>query len=180
MKFMTRARQQLGTLIISALLALLSALPSTALRVGAPAAAVAIGITAVAPTAEAALEFSTAARSDMLSAINALLSNGTLRLYSGPRPADLGTPSGTLLATLTLGSTAGTVSNGVWTVGSVTQTNSAHVSGTPTFIRFSTSGGTAVADIDIGSGVGNVQFSGSVVNGQNVTVSGLTLTAGNS
>ena len=172
--------RQLAALALSGLLAIASLLPSTALRVGAPAAAIAIGATALAPSdVAAALTFSTAARSAQMDAINTLLSSGTIRLYNGTKPASLGAPSGTLLATLTMGSTAGTVSNGVLTIGSVTQTNSSHVNGTPTFIRFSTSGGTAVADIDIGAGAGNVQFSGTVVNGQNVTITGLTLTAGN-
>jgi hypothetical protein len=132
------------------------------------------------PAANAALTLSTVARSDMMSALLPHLAGGTIKLYSGSKPASLGTPSGTLLATLTMGSPAGTVSSGVLTIGSVTQSNGSHVNGTPTFIRFSTSGGTAVADIDIGAGAGNVQFTGTVVNGQNVTVSGLTLTAPNS
>jgi hypothetical protein len=177
----TKLRGQFGALILAGLLALASIVPAGLVRVAAPAAAVAIGATALAPaTSEAALTFSTAARTAQMDAINTLLSSGTIKLYNGTKPAALGTPSGTLLATLTLGSTAGTVSNGVWTCGAVTQTNSAHVNGTPTFIRFSNSGGTAVADIDIGAGAGNVQFTGTVVNGQNVTVTGLTLTAGNS
>lgn len=180
MKTFDHLRKQLGALFVAGLLALLSVLPTTALRLGAPAAAVAIGITAIAPsTADAALEFSTAARNARLEAINSLLSNGTIKIYSGTRPADLGTPTGTLLATLQLGATAGTVSNGVLTIGSVTQNNSLHVSGTPTFIRYSTSGGTAVADNDIGAGAGNVTFNGTVVTGQNVTVTGLTMTDGN-
>ena len=132
------------------------------------------------PAANAALTLSTVARSDMMSALLPHLAGGTIKLYNGTKPASLGAPSGTLLATLTMGSPAGTVSSGVLTIGSVTQTNSSHVNGTPTFIRFSTSGGTAVADIDIGSGAGNVQFTGTVVTGQNVTVTGLTLTAPNS
>lgn len=132
------------------------------------------------PAANAALTLSTVARSDMMSALLPHLAGGTIKIYNGTKPAALGAPSGTLLATLTMGSPAGTVSSGVLTIGSVTQTNSSHVNGTPTFIRFSTSGGTVVADIDIGSGAGNVQFTGTVVNGQNVTVTGLTLTAPNS
>ena len=180
MKTFDHLRRRLGLLFVSGLLALLSVLPSTALRVGAPAAAVAIGLTAVAPSAEAALTFSAAARSDMLTALLPSLNGGTIKLYNGAKPAALGAPSGTLLATLTMGNPAGTVSGGVLTIGSVTQTNGDHVSGTPTFIRFASSGGTVVADIDIGSGAGNVQFTGTVVTGQNVTVTGLTLTAGNS
>ena len=129
--------------------------------------------------AQAALTISTATKTNMMTAFMADIAGGTIRIYNGTKPANLGAPGGTLCATLNLGSPAGTVSAGVFTVGSVTQTNSSHVSCTPTFIRFSNSGGTAVADIDIGAGAGNVTFTGTVVANQNVTVTGLTLTAGN-
>ncbi len=132
--------------------------------------------------------FSTAARNARLSAmVTQLGANATARWYSGTKPAALGTPTGTLLATLTFGSTAvtdanggtaGGVSNGVLTFGGFTQTNSAHVSGTPTFVRLSTSAGTAVIDIDVGSGAGNIPFSGTIASGQNITGT-LTLTDGN-
>lgn len=171
---------QLGSLAISALLVVASLVPASLVRVAAPLAVAAIGATALAPSdAQATLTFSTAVRSDMMTALLPSLNGGTIKIYSGTKPASLGTPSGTLLATLTMGSPAGTVSSGVLTIGSVTQSNGSHVTGTPSFIRFSTSGGTVVADIDIGVGAGNVQFTGSVTNGQNVTVTGLTLTAGN-
>lgn len=125
------------------------------------------------------LTVNTAARSAQMTALMGQFPGGTLKLYNGAKPSALGTPAGTLLATLTLGSPAGTVASGVLTIGSVTQTNSAHVAGTPTFARFCDSGGAAVADVDIGSGAGTISFTGAVANGQNVTVSGLTLTAGN-
>lgn len=130
-------------------------------------------------SAHAALTLSTASRDAMANALLGRLAGGTIKIYNGAKPSALGTPAGTLCATLTLGSPAGTVSSGVITIGAVTQTNSAHVNCTPTFIRYSGSGGAAEADIDIGSGAGNVQFTGTVVNGQNVTVTGLTLTMPN-
>lgn len=135
---------------------------------------------ALLPTSsQAALTFSTATKTNMMTAVLTDIAGGTIKIYNGTKPSSLGTPAGTLCATLTLGSPAGTVTSGVLTVGSVTQSNGSHVSCTPTFIRFSNSGGTAVADIDIGVGAGNVTFTGTVVTGQNVTVTGLTLTAGN-
>lgn len=139
----------------------------------------AITMVAVSPPAQATLTFDTQTKSDMMSAVLARINSGTMELWNGTKPASLGTPGGTKLATLTLSNPAGTVSSGVLTIGSVTQTNSSHVNGTPTFLRFKASGGTVIADIDIGAGAGNVQFTGTVVNGQNVTVTGLTLTAGN-
>lgn len=126
-----------------------------------------------------ALTLSTAARTARMNALLAIIPGGTIKLYNGSKPASLGAPGGTLLATLTLASPAGTVASGVFTVGSVTQTNSAHVAGTPTFARFSDSGSTVVADVDIGSGGGTISFTGTVANGQNVTVTGLTITDGN-
>ena len=126
------------------------------------------------------MTLSTTARTGICDAlVTAIGASGTIKLYNGTKPASLGTPAGTLLATLTLGATAGTTSSGVLTFGSGTQSNGSHVNGTPTFARFSTSGGTAVADIDIGSGAGTLTFTGTVVSGQNVTVTSLTWTAPN-
>lgn len=144
------------------------------------ALASAIVSTALAPqSAQAALTISTASRTSMANALLADINGGTIELWNGTKPASLGSPTGALLATLTMGTPAGTVSNGVLTIGSVTQTNSSHVAGTPTFVRFKSSGGLVRMDIDIGSGTGNVQFTGTVVNGQNVTVTGLTVTMPN-
>lgn len=127
-----------------------------------------------------ALTLSTAAKNALLDGIVSTAgASATLKIYNGTKPASLGAPSGTLLATLTFGSTIGTSASGVLTFGSVTQSNGSHVNGTPTFVRISTSGGTAVADIDTGGGAGNLTFTGTVVTGQNVTVTGMTFTAGN-
>jgi hypothetical protein len=126
-----------------------------------------------------ALTISTASRSNLGTSVLTDINGGSMELWNGSKPASLGSPSGTLLATLTLGSPAGTVTNGVLTIGAVTQTNSSHVNGTPTFVRFKSSGAVVRMDIDIGAGAGNVQFTGTVANGQNVTVTGLTFTMPN-
>ena len=133
----------------------------------------------VPPPAQAAMTISTASRTSMANALLADINAGSIELWSGTKPAALGVPGGTLLATLTLANPAGTVTNGVLTIGAVTQTNTSHVNGAPTFVRFKSSGGLVRMDIDIGSGAGNVQFSGTVANGQNVTVTGLTITMPN-
>jgi hypothetical protein len=126
------------------------------------------------------MTLSTAARNLVADAlVTAIGSGGKMKIYNGSKPAALGTPAGTLLATLTLGATAGTTASGVLTFGSVTQTNSSHVNGTPTFVRFTKSDDTVVADIDTGGGAGNLTFTGTVVANQNVTVTGLTWTAPN-
>lgn len=127
-----------------------------------------------------ALTLNTAGRTAMAAALIAYLgANATIELWNGTKPASLGSPAGTKLATLTLGSTAGTEASGVITFGAVTQTAASHVDGTPTFVRIKLSGGTTVADIDVGAGAGTAQFTGTVVTGQNVTVTGLTWTMGN-
>ena len=134
------------------------------------------------------MTISTAARSArMTSLLTSLGASATAKFFNGSKPTSLGTPTGTLLATLTYGTdvtaanggTAGGVASGVLTLGGVTQTNSSHVAGTPTFVRFSTSGGVVVTDIDIAAGAGNVQFSGTVAVNQNVTATGITITDGN-
>jgi hypothetical protein len=110
-----------------------------------------------------------------------------LRIYSGTRPAAtpgagaLPAATGTLLATLTFGSVIGTAAAGAidWDEAGATQTNSAHVNGTPGWARIEQSGGTAVMDIDIAAGAGNWQFTGTVANGQNVVLTSLVLTDGN-
>lgn len=104
-----------------------------------------------------------------------------IKLYNGAKPAGLGVPAGTLLATLTAGSVLGVALNGAvdFDEANFTQTNSEHVAGTPTFLRVSKADNTAVLDIDIGAGAGNVQFTGTVATGQNVTATNLAIIIGN-
>ncbi len=122
--------------------------------------------------------------------VTSLGANAVARLYSGSRPAGPGSAAtGTLLATLTFGSTnildanggsAGSVSGGVLTTGGYTQTTGSHVAGTPGYIRWLTSGGTAVRDTDVSSSAvaGNVQFTGTVATGVAIT-GAITYTDGN-
>lgn len=133
------------------------------------------------------MTISVAGRNAELQALVTLLGSGAkAKLYNGTKPSALGTPAGTLLATLVFGTdvtaanggSAGGVASGVLTFGGFTQTNSSHVNGTPTFFRLSKSDDTACIDIDIGSGAGTITFTGTVANGQNITGS-LALTAGN-
>lgn len=128
------------------------------------------------------LSLRASARTAMISALIADAgASAKLKLYNGAKPATLGAPAGTLLATLTFGSVIGSASAGAldWDEAGATQSNGSHVAGTPTFARITTSGDVAVADIDIGAGAGNWQFSGTVATGQNVTLSSLAWTAGN-
>lgn len=128
------------------------------------------------------LTLRTSAKTAMISGIISDCGSGAkLELWNGTKPSALGTPAGTKLATLTFGSVIGTASAGVldFDEAGATQSNGSHVNGTPTFARITTSAGAVVADIDIGSGAGNWQFTGTVANGQNVTLTSLSFTAGN-
>lgn len=132
------------------------------------------------------MQLSTTGRNaELNSLVTALGGSATMKFYSGSRSLS---PSSGLLATVTFGATAvtdsnggaaGGVSGGVLTFGGVTQTSSGFSAGTPTFVLLSTSAASAVAAIDIGTGAGNLTFTGTIATGQNITVSGLTLTAGN-
>jgi hypothetical protein len=128
-----------------------------------------------------ALAFSTAVRNAMLDAI-ATAAGGSckLRFYDGSRPATGGSAT-TLLAELTCNATfAPSASGGVLTLNSITSDTSADATGTATWFRIVTSGGTHILD-------GNVGTSGSDLNvnstgftaGVSVAVSSYTITAGN-
>lgn len=131
-----------------------------------------------------ALNLRTSARTGIVQAIITDAGSGAkLKLYNGTRPSGVAATGGgnTLLATLTFGATIGTASNGTldWDEAGATQSNGSHVSGTPTFVDITTSADAIVARVDIGAGAGNWQFTGTVANGQNVTLTSLVFTAGN-
>lgn len=121
----------------------------------------------------------TATRTAMAQAIITALGSGAkIELWNGTMPTGLGTPGGTKLATGTFSGNIGTATAGGIDIdeASISQTNSSHVNGTPTFARLTTSGGVAHYDISIGSGSDEWDFTGTVANGQNVTFTGLSLT----
>lgn len=112
--------------------------------------------------------------------ITAAGTNPKYKFYNGTVPATGGAPAGTLLATLNVTGALGTATAGVITCNTtVTQTNGSHVAGTPTFVRITTSADVFVADIDIGAGAGNMQFTGSVSTGTDVTLNASSITEGN-
>lgn len=126
-------------------------------------------------------------RNSMLDEITtAISSNGLLRIYDGSQPADADTAiSGqTLLAELALSATAApAASGGVLTFSSITSDSSANATGTATWFRVTTSGGSAVFDGDVSTtaaGTGDLQLdSTSITAGQTVNVTGFTITEGN-
>ena len=127
-----------------------------------------------------AMRFSTTLRTtrstDIVTAAGAA---AKIKFYNGAVPATGVAPGGALLATLTFGAVLGTVASGVLTLGAVTQSNSGHAAGTPTFARITTASDAFVADIDIGAGVGNMTFSGAIATGTDVNLNASTIIEGN-
>ena len=107
--------------------------------------------------------------------VTAAGTNPKIKFYTGTESL---TPVGTLLATLTVTGALGTVSAGVIDINeTVTQTNSSHVAGTPTFALITTSSDVAVATLAISS---DMTFSGTIATGVDVTLNtGCTITEGN-
>lgn len=130
-----------------------------------------------------ALSFTTAVRTSRAQAvITAAGASAKLKIYSGTRPASANVAAtGTLLATITFGTTIGTATSATldWDEAGASQTSSSHVSGTPGYARLETSGGTAILDIDINGSAPTWTFTGTVATNQNVTLTSLLFTEGN-
>lgn len=109
--------------------------------------------------------------------ITAAGTNPKYKFYNGTRPATGAAPAGTLLGTLNVTGAFGTATNGVIDINeTVTQTNSSHVSGTPTFVRITTSADAFVADMSI---PGDFAFAGTIATGVDITFNVSTMTEGN-
>jgi len=102
-----------------------------------------------------------------------------VKFYDGTQPASTAAAiSGpTLLATLTADGTPGSASAAVLTfdAANYSQTNSSHVTGTPTWVSLQTSGGTRVYEFAI-SGDG-MTFTGTIQNGVDIARGAWTWTA---
>lgn len=128
-----------------------------------------------------ALAYSTAVRNAMLDAItSAIGTSGLLRIYDGSRPASGGTAT-TLLAQLALSATAApAASGGVLTFNAITQDSSADATGTATWFRVTTSGGTFVIDGSVGTSGSDLNLTTtSIVATQPVSVTSFVITEGN-
>lgn len=128
-----------------------------------------------------ALAYSTAIRNAMLDAItSAVGGSALLRIYDGSRPATGGSAT-TLLAELTCNATfAPGASGGVLTLNSITQDSSANATGTATWFRIVTSGGTFCVDGNVGTSGSDLNLTTtSIVSGQPVSVTSFTITEGN-
>jgi hypothetical protein len=133
-----------------------------------------------------ALSYATTLRNTQLDDITTAVGNaGVLRLYSGSVPANVGTSLGAqvILAELTCGTPfAASASGGVLTAGSITQDSSANATGTASFFRLFTSGGTAVMQGTVtatGGGGDLTLTTTSITSGQPVQVTSFVITDGN-
>ena len=129
-----------------------------------------------------ATNFSTAVRTAIVGAlVTQAGASAKLKFYSATRPAGVAAVGAgtTLNGTVVLGASIGTTGAGAvdWDEASATQTNTSHVSGTPTFVDLTTSADTVVFRTDLGAG--SWTFTGSIATGQNITLSSLVTTAGN-
>lgn len=128
-----------------------------------------------------ALAYATTLRNTMLDAItSAVGASGFLRIYDGSRPATGGSAT-TLLAELTLNATfAPSAASGVLTLNAITSDSSANATGTATWFRVVTSGGTFVMDGNVGTSGSDLNLNTtSIVSGAQVSVTSWTITGGN-
>ena len=127
-----------------------------------------------------AATLSTATKNSRATALNTQVSTSAVfRIYDGTRPAtpDTNVSSQVLLVSLTCSASAfGSVSNGVLTANAITQ-NNASATGTATWARIVTSGGTAVIDLDVGTtGTDVIMNTTNIVNGGPVQITSATFT----
>lgn len=128
-----------------------------------------------------ALAYSTTVRNAMLDAITtAIGASGLLRIYDGTRPASGGAATN-LLAQLALSATSAPASSGgVLTFSAITQDSSADATGTATWFRLTTSGGTFVVDGNVGTSGSDLNLTTtSIVITQPVSVTSFVITEGN-
>lgn len=112
---------------------------------------------------------------------SAVGASGQLLIYAGVMPAtpDTALSGDSLLCTLPCSATfAGAASNGVLTANPIAQEN-ASATGTATFARLETAGGTVVMDVDISAsgGGGSLQLNTTaIVSGGPVVITSFTIT----
>lgn len=113
-----------------------------------------------------------------MTALTTLLNSGTIVIYQGTQPSLNGTPTGTVLATLTFGSTAFTVSSGVATANTITS-GTAGNTGTAQYFALVESGGSTVVGTGTCGATSGFDLnlnSTSIVSGASVSCSSFTIT----
>jgi len=131
------------------------------------------------------LKYSALLRNAKLDAITTQVGTSALiRIYDGSQPATPETAIGAqvLLAELTGNASAfaAAASGGVLTASAITNDSSANATGTASWFRILTSGATAKIDGTVGVGTFDMVINNtSIATGQVVSISSLTITAGN-
>ena len=128
-----------------------------------------------------AIAYSTTVRNARMDAITtAIGTSGLLRIYDGSRPASGGSAT-TLLAQLALSATAASgAASGVLTFSAITQDSSADATGTATWFRITTSGGTFVIDGSVATSGSDLNLTTTaIVATQPVSVTSAVITEGN-
>lgn len=129
-----------------------------------------------------AIQYSTTHRTNNMTDIVTLLgATGFLLVYTGAAPANCGTAaSGTLLVSLPLSATAGTVTSGVLTMGAITGANTGNA-GTAGYWRLCTSsaGTTVIAQGAVAVSGSDLNFAGGIIwtSGEAISVTSFTITA---
>lgn len=125
------------------------------------------------------IHMSATLRNALLDAINAVIgSGGKLKIYSGTQPADVATSeSGTLLATLTLSSTAlAAASGGSASFNAITGDTSADNTGTATHFSVTKSDDTRVIEGSVGTSGSDLNVaSTSFLAGEDIEVTSFSL-----
>lgn len=131
-----------------------------------------------------ALSYAVATKNNKLDEITGDLgSNPLLRIYSGSVPTNADTALGAqvLLAELACSSAfAAAASSGVLTANAISADTSANATGTATFYRLVTSGGTCIVQGTVGTSGQDLNLNTtSIVSAAQVSVSSMTITSGN-
>lgn len=113
----------------------------------------------------------------------AIGASGFLRIYDGTPPANADTAlsGNTLLAELALSATAfAAASGGTMSANAISDDTAANATGTASFFRLVTSGGTAIVQGSVGAGSGDLDLNTvSITINANVSVTSMVITAGN-
>lgn len=135
-----------------------------------------------------AIGMSTTLRNNRLNQITSAIDGGsgagTIKIYTGTRPATgAGLSGNTLLGTLTFSDpSAAAASGGVLTFSSITSDTSADATGTATWARVADSAGTFVMDMSVGavgSGADIELTDVAIVSGGTIAISTATITEAN-
>ena len=114
------------------------------------------------------------------STIDAGATGGLLRIYSGSKPAKGSAPAGLLLAEIVLADPCGSSTGGVLTITTPRTDTSANNTGTAAFFYLTDSTGAFVCDGDVATSGSDLNVTTtSIVSGQPVEVTSLTITEGN-